>query len=416
MTQVKRGKGFLNTPGPTNVPDRVLSAMHTPAVDLNDPRLLDTVASCFEDMRTVFRTREGRIFMYITNGHGAWEAALVNVLSPGDRLLVPETGNFSAGWRDVAAAYGAEIEEIPNDWRKAIQPAQIAERLAADKDKKIKAVLLVHTDTAVGITADVKAVREAMDKIGHPALLMVDTIASLGTVDFRMDDWGVDVAVAASQKGLMMPPGLGFVAAGPRAIEAHKKATAPRRYWDWGARLEPESYRKFCGTAPEHHMFGMRAALDMLLEEGLENAFRRHQMLADATRAAIEVWSKANVLSFNAVNPAERSNGVTTILVADGYDGAAIREVAREVFQTGLGGGLGKLNGKAFRIGHMGDMNEPMLLGALSAVEATLSYLDIPYERGGVDAAIRSIAAARKRMDQASSPITLVTPGTKPAA
>lgn len=416
MKQVKRGKGFLNTPGPTNVPDRVLNAMHTPAVDLNDPVLLETIASCFEDMKTVFRTRDGRIFMYITNGHGAWEAALVNVLSPGDRLLVPETGNFSAGWRDVASAYGAEIEEIPNDWRTAIDPGQITARLAADKEQKIKAVLLVHTDTAVGITADVKAVREAIDAAGHPALLMVDTIASLGTVDFRMDDWGVDVAVAASQKGLMMPPGLGVVAAGPRAIAAHRKATVPRRYWDWGARLEPESYRKFCGTAPEHHLFGMRAALDMLLEEGLENAFRRHQMLADATRAAVAEWSKAGVLSFNAVNPAERSNGVTTILVGEGHDGAAIREVAREVFQTGLGGGLGKMNGKAFRIGHMGDMNEPMLLGALAAVEATFSYLGIPYGKGGVDAAIQCIATARLRQDQASSSITLVSPGKKPAA
>ncbi|KZD08157.1 aminotransferase [Oceanibaculum pacificum] len=403
--QVKRGRGFLSTPGPTNVPDRVLNAMHRPAVDLNDPDFLELVNSCFDDLKKVFQTKNGEIFVYITNGHGAWEAALANVLSAGDKLLVPETGNFSGGWRDVATAFGASVQEIPNDWRRAMDPAKVAEALAADKAQEIKAVLLVHTDTAVGITADVQAVRKAIDSVGHPALLMVDTIASLGTVDFRMDEWGVDVAVSASQKGLMVPPGLGVVAAGPRAVEAHRTATAPRRYWDWGARLQSEGYRKFCGTAPEHHMFAMREALDMIFEEGLENIFRRHQMLADAVRDCVSVWTEAGALSFNAINPAERSNGVTTILTAEGVDAVLLRETARDVFQTALGGGLGKLQGKAFRIGHMGDLNEPMILGTLSAVETTLAYLDIPYQRGGIDAAIRSLAEARKKAAAVAAPV-----------
>ena len=408
MNQVKRGRAFLSTPGPTNVPDRVLNAMHRAAVDLNDPVLVDSMTASFADMKKVFQTTQSEIFIYITNGHGAWEAALANVLSAGDKILVPETGNFSGGWRDVAAAYGATIQEIPNDWRRAMDPAKVAEALAADKNHEIKAVLLVHTDTAVGITADVPAVRKVIDSVGHPALLMVDTIASLGTVDFRMDEWGVDIAVTASQKGLMMPPGLGIVAANPKAVEVHRHSTAPRRYWDWDARLQSEGYRKFCGTAPEHHMFAMREALDMIFEEGLENIFRRHQMLADAVRACVAVWAEAGALSFNAINPAERSNGVTTILTAEGVDAVLLRETARDRFQTAVGGGLGKLQGKAFRIGHMGDLNEGMILGTLSAVEATMAYLGIPYQRGGVDAAIRSIAEAHRKADAVPTPMTRV--------
>jgi alanine-glyoxylate transaminase/serine-glyoxylate transaminase/serine-pyruvate transaminase len=393
---VKRGRKFLNTPGPTNVPQRVLNAMHRDTMDLSDPEFLDVAISCFSDLKKVFKT-EGEIFIYTANGHGAWEAALSNVFSAGDVVLVPETGNFSNSWSMMAKALGIVCETVPNDWRTAIRPADVAAALAKDTTRRIKAVLLVHTDTATSITADIKGVRDAIDSTGHPALLIVDAIASLGTVEFRMDEWGVDATVAASQKGLMMSPGLGFVAAGPKALEAHKSATLPRSYWDWQVRLQAESYRWFCGTAPQLQIFGLRESLDMLFEEGLETVFERHKVLADATRAAVSVWSRANDgVQFHAVNANERSNGVTTILLPDGADGNKLREFCRDEMMAGLGGGLGKLNGKAFRIGHMGDMNAPMLYGTLGAVESTLSYLDIPYEAGGVTAAIQSITAVKK--------------------
>jgi alanine-glyoxylate transaminase / serine-glyoxylate transaminase / serine-pyruvate transaminase len=392
---VKRGRKFLNTPGPTNVPESVLNAMHRNTMDLSDPDFLDVAISCFSDMQKVFKT-EGTVFIYTCNGHGAWEAALTNTLSPGDKVLVPETGNFSNSWSDMARALGIVCESLPNDWRVATSPANVRERLARDPGHEIKAVLLVHTDTATSITSDVKAVRKAIDDAGHPALLMVDTVASLGTVDFRMDEWKVDVAVAASQKGLMMAPGLGFVAASEKAVAAHATSKMPRRYWDWEIRLQQENYRWFCGTAPQLLVFGLREALDLLLEEGLDQVFERHQVLADATRAAVSQWALGNAVSFNAVNPKERSNAVTTILLPDGVDGNALRTTVRDEMMVGLGGGLGKLNGKAFRIGHMGDLNAPMLYGALASVESVLAYMDVPIQKGGVTAAIDVITAEKK--------------------
>jgi len=393
---VKRGRSLLNTPGPTNVPEQVQQAMVRTPLDLGDPRALSMIETCFRDLKKIFKT-EHEIFMYAANGHGAWEAALVNTMSPGDLLLVPELGNFSTGWGEMAEALQMRTETIKGDWRQAIDPAKIRDRLAADKKHEIKGVLVIQTDTATSVTCDVPAIRKAIDESGHPALLFVDTIPTLAVTDFRMDEWGVDVAVSASQKGLMMPPGLGFVAASPKALEAHKKATSQRRYWDWSLRLAAESYRTFCGTSPQIQLYGLRASLDMLLEEGLENVFARHKRLARATRIAVEHWGQAGAMELNAINPDQYADGVTTILLKEGYDGTKIRDVCRDELQCALGGGLRNLSGKAFRIGHMGDMNEPMLYGALASVEATFAYLDVPYTPGGVTKAIEYLVECRKR-------------------
>jgi len=392
---LKRGRKFLNTPGPTNLPPRVLNAMHRDTMDLNDPEFLDAAAESFEGLKRVIRTG-GEVFSYIANGHGAWEAALVNILAPGDLVLVPETGHFSSSWANMAEALGIEIQGVPGDWRRAHDPEKIAQALADDTGHRIKAVLMVQTDTATGTTSDVKAVRAAIDGARHPALLVVDTIASLGTIDFRMDDWGVDVTIAASQKGLMMAPGLGFVAANDKAIAAHKRTPRERRYWDWTPRMGSGGYRAFCGTAPQLQIFGLREGLAALFEEGLERVFERHRVLAGATWKAIDVWAQAGALEINALVPAERSMGVTTIRTAEGIDGDRIREVCRDEMLAGIGGGLGAFGGTAFRIGHMGDMNAPMLYACLGAVEATLAYLDVPHTPGGVTAAVQHVAAYKK--------------------
>ncbi|HEY9569088.1 MAG TPA: aminotransferase class V-fold PLP-dependent enzyme [Thalassobaculum sp.] len=392
---LKRGRKFLNTPGPTNVPPRVLSAMHRDTMDLNDPEFLDAAAESFVGLKRVFRT-EGEVFSYIANGHGAWEAALVNVLAPGDLVLVPETGHFSSSWAGMAEALGIVVQTVPGDWRRAHDPEKIGQALADDTAHRIKAVLMVQTDTATGTTSDIRAVREAMNRAGHPALLVVDTIASLGTIDYRMDEWGVDVTIAASQKGLMMAPGLGFVAANDKAVAAHRRTVRERRYWDWTPRMGSGGYRAFCGTAPQLLIFGLREGLAALFEEGLERVFERHRVLAAATWKAIDVWAGAGALEINALVPAERSMGVTTIRTAEGIDGDRIREVCRDEMLAGIGGGLGTFGGKAFRIGHMGDMNAPMLYACLGAVEATLAYLDVPHTPGGVTAAVGHVAEYKK--------------------
>ncbi len=272
----------------------------------------------------------------------------------------------------------------------------LTEHQTKDTKKDIKGILIIHTETATGITNDLPTIRSAIDSADHPGLLIVDTVAAAGTIDYRMDEWGIDVTVGASQKGLMMPPGIGIVAAGEKALSATKESTMPRLYWDWKTRLEAEHYRKFCGTAPQLMVFGMREALNMLFEEGLENVFERHRVLAAATHAAVEVWGQAGTLSLNAVEPKERSNGVTTILTSDGIDAGQFRDICRDEMMVGLGGGLGDLSGKAFRIGHMGDINAPMLYAALSAVESTLGYLNIKYASGGVTAAIEYITNVKK--------------------
>jgi len=390
-----RGRNFLMTPGPSNVPDRVLAAMHRPAVDLVDSDFMAVTDSCFADLARVFRT-DSRVFVYASNGHGAWEAALANLIGEGDLVLVPFTGVFSAAWGALARDLGAEVEKVAGDWRRAFDPDRIEERLRADRDHRIKAVLAVHTDTATSVTSDIAAVRRALDACRHPALLMADVVASLGTVDFRMDDWGVDVAVAGSQKGLMTPPGLAFTAVSPRALERSRATGIRRGYWDWPRRVDSEEfYMKFFGTPPEHLIWALREALDMLFEEGLETAFARHRRLADAVHAAVGVWGETGALELNAVAPAERATSVTTIRVAKGIDSNRLRILAREALDVSLGYGLGPLDGKAFRIGHMGWINEPMVLGALGGVEMAMQACGVPYRKGGVTAAVDTLAAAR---------------------
>jgi alanine-glyoxylate transaminase/serine-glyoxylate transaminase/serine-pyruvate transaminase len=384
---VRNGREFLSIPGPTVVPDEVLSAMHRPAIEIYSGALVDITTSCLEDLRRVFRTK-GRTYIYAANGHGAWEAALVNVLSQGDKVLALESGIFAVGWGEMAAMIGIEVEALPGDWRRAVDPAAVEARLREDKAGEIKAVLVVQVDTASAVVNDIAAIRKAMDAAGHPALLMVDAIASLGTMPFEMDGWGIDVAVTGSQKGLMTPPGLSFVAAVDRAGAAHRNAGLRTRYWDWTGREGEVHYHKYCGTPPEHMLFGLRKALDMLFEEGFENVFERHRLLAEAVRRAVGVWAQGGVLDFNVVEPAERADAVTTVLMSDGRDPKPLLEYCDTKCGVVLGIGIGDLSGKAFRIAHMGHVNAPMILGTLGGLEIGLVALGIPHGKGGVQAAI----------------------------
>ncbi len=388
---VRNGREFLSIPGPTTVPDEVLSAMHRPAIEIYSGALEDITTSCLEDLRRVFRTR-GRTYIYAANGHGAWEAALVNVLSRGDKVLVLESGIFALGWGEMAAMLGVEVERLPGDWRRAVDPAAVEARLREDKAGEIKAVLVVQVDTASAVVNDIPAIRKAMDAAGHPALLMADAIASLGTMVFEMDDWGVDVAVTGSQKGLMTPPGLSFVAAGDKAVAAHQNAGLRTRYWDWTVREGDLHYHKYCGTPPEHMLFALRKALDLLFEEGLENVFERHRLLAEAVRRAVGVWAKDGALEFNVTEPAERADAVTTVLMNDGRDPKSLLDYCDRKCGVVLGIGIGDSSGKAFRIAHMGHINAPMILGTLGVVEIGLGALGIPHGKGGVQAAIDWLA------------------------
>ncbi len=391
---VANGRAFLSIPGPTTVPDEVLAAMHRPAVDIYTGPLIDTTMSCLEDMRRLFRT-EGRSYVYAANGHGAWEAALSNVLSRGETVLVLESGRFALGWGEMAKMLGIEVEVLPGDWRRAVDPAALEARLKADTSGRIKAVMVVQIDTASSVVNDIPALRKAIDAAGHSALFMVDTIASLATMPFEMDDWGIDVAVTGSQKGLMTPPGLGFVAAGQRAVAAHAQADLRTRYWDWTQREGPEHYQKYCGTPPEHLMFGLRQALDMIFAEGLEAVFRRHRLLAEAVRAAVEVWRQGGVLDFNILAESARADSVTTVLVnREGSAGALVDYLRRHCGVT-IGIGIGELGGKAIRIAHMGHVNAPMILGTLGAIEMALIALRIPSGNGS------GVAAAAERLGRA---------------
>jgi len=375
---LNRGRQFLSIPGPTTVPDEVLQAMHRPAIDIyggaHGGELLQTTLSCLADLKTVFAT-EGDTYIYIANGHGAWEGAVSNVLNAGDTVLILESGRFATGWGEMAASMGVETEVLTGDWCRAVDPNKVEERLRADTGGKIKAVLVVQVDTASGCINDIAAIRTAIDAAGHNALLMVDTIASLACAPFEMDAWGVDVAVGGSQKGLMTPPGLSFVAANERAKNAHKHAGLRTAYWDWTLRDEDEHYRKYCGTPPVHLLFALRRAMDMLLDEGLENVFRRHALLAGATHAAIEVWRQGGAFDFNITEPAERSPSVTTVRMTDGVDPGQIRAFCHDKLGVTLGLGIGDLSGKAFRVAHMGHVNAPMMLGTLGSLEIALDVL-----------------------------------------
>lgn len=387
----QRGWNFVQTPGPTNIPNRVLSAMHQPAVEFLGPEFMDFSRQLFDDLKPLFGTT-GDLVMYASNGHGCWEAALTNALNVGDKVLVPETGRFALSWADFAGKLGIESEIVANDWRRAVDPNAVEAALRADTNHEIKAVLLVHTDTGTGITSDVAGVRAAMDAAGHPALLMCDTIASLMTTEYDMDGWGVDVTIGAGQKGFMLPPGVGFNAVSAKARAAAKACSRPGNYWDWAQRLDSEEfYMSFCGTAPEHMMFGLRAAVDMLNEEGIDNVMARHRRLSRAIHAAVETWAEAGAMEINATEPDERSNSVTTILLDEKFDPMDIRRTCRERFNTALGNGMGKIMHESFRIGHMGDLNEPMIFGVIGVVEAALGICGVPHGRGGVNAAIDSL-------------------------
>jgi alanine-glyoxylate transaminase/serine-glyoxylate transaminase/serine-pyruvate transaminase len=383
---VRAGREFLAIPGPTNVPDEVLGAMHRPAMDIYSGPLLALTDGLLRDVARIFRT-DGRAYIYIANGHGAWEATLTNVLSKGDKILVLESGRFAIGWGDNARRMGVEVEVLKGDLRRAVRPAEVEARLKADKQGAIKAVLVAQIDTASGVVNDIEAIGQAMRAADHDALLMVDTVASLGCMPFEMDAWRVDVAMSGSQKGLMTPPGLGFVAANDRAREIHRKAGLRTPYWDWTEREGDLHYQKYAGTPPEHLLFGLRKALDMLFEEGLENVFRRHRLLAESVRRAVGAWAEGQAISFNIIEPSERCDTVTAVLLA-GRDPEALRAYCNDNCGVVLGHGIGELSGKAFRIAHMGHVNAPMVLGTLSVIEVGLAALGIPHGRGGAQAAI----------------------------
>jgi alanine-glyoxylate transaminase/serine-glyoxylate transaminase/serine-pyruvate transaminase len=383
---VRAGREFLAIPGPTTMPDEVLQAMHRPALDIYSDQMVELTESLLADLSRLFATK-GQSYIYIANGHGAWEATLSNVLSRGDKVLVLESGRFAIGWGQAAAAMGAEVEVLKGDWRRAIRASEVEARLSQDKDHRIKAILAVQVDTASGAYNDIEAIGKAIKGCGHPALFMVDTVASLGCMPFEMDAWGIDVAMSGSQKGLMTPPGLGFVAANDRARAVHKKADLRTPYWDWTEREGAEHYRKYAGTAPVHLLFALRKAIDMLHVEGLENAHLRHRLLAEAVRRAVAVWGEGQVLGFNIAEASERSNTVTTVTM-NGHDPAALQRYCKEKCGVVLGTGIGDLSGQAFRIAHMGHVNAPMVLGTLGVIEVGLNALDIPHGKGGTEAAI----------------------------
>jgi alanine-glyoxylate transaminase/serine-glyoxylate transaminase/serine-pyruvate transaminase len=384
---VRAGRELLALPGPTNIPDEVLQAMHRPALDIYSSEMVQLTEGLLSDLSRLFATT-GHSYIYIANGHGAWEATLSNVLSRGDKVLVLESGRFAINWGNAAAAMGAEVERLKGDYRRAVRPAEVEERLRQDKSHSIKAVLVVQVDTASGVVNDIEAIGKAIKASGHPALYMVDAVASLGCMPFEMDKWGIDVAMSGSQKGLMTPPGLGFVAANDRAREVHKKANLRTPYWDWTEREGPEHYRKYAGTAPVHLLFALRKAINMLSEEGLPHAFERHRLLAEAVRRAVAVWSEGQALGFSITDPRERANTVTTITLADGHDPAVLQRYCKEKCGLVLGTGIGELQGKAFRIAHMGHVNAPMMLGTLGVVDVALKALGIPHGKGGTEAAI----------------------------
>ena len=387
---VANGREFLSIPGPTNIPDAVLQAMHRPAIDIYSGDMVELTRTLLEDLPKLFRT-SGRTFIYAANGHGGWEAAVSNVLSRGETVLVLESGVFAIGWGDMARMLGIKVEVLKGSWRRAVDPAAVAQRLAADTAHEIKAILVVQVDTASAVVNDIQAIRRAIDGADHPALLMVDCVASLGCMPFEMDAWKVDVAMSGSQKGLMTPPGLAFVAANDRALAAHQKADLRTRYWDWTFRMGEVHYQKYGGTPPQHLLFALRKALDMLLAEGLDRAAHRHALLGEATRRAVSRWAEGGALAFNITEPAERSNSVTTVLTP-GRDPKPLLDYCRAHCGVVVGVGIGELSGKAFRIAHMGHINAPMVFGVLGSIEMGLAALGIPHGSGGVQAAVDYLA------------------------
>ena len=381
------GRHFLQIPGPTNVPERVLRAIERPTIDHRGPAFGAMGRDILEGLRDIFRTR-GPVVIYPASGTGAWEAALVNTLSPRDRVLMFETGHFALLWCALAERLGLVVERVPGDWRRGVDVEAAAERLARDRERAIKAVCAVHNETSTGVRAPIALLRSALDREDHPALLFVDTISSLASMDYRHDEWGVDVTVAGSQKGLMLPPGLSFNALSDKALAAAKGAGLARSYWDWGPMLSANASGFFPYTPATNLLFGLAEAIAMLNEEGFDAVFARHERLAEATRRAVRAWG----LDVFCREPGAHSASLTGVLMPEGHDADAFRAVALERFNLSLGNGLGKLGGKVFRIGHLGDFNELMLAGTLAGIEMGLAVAGVPHRRGGVQAALDYLA------------------------
>ncbi|HYA37510.1 MAG TPA: aminotransferase class V-fold PLP-dependent enzyme [Candidatus Methylomirabilis sp.] len=388
---VQRGRHFLQIPGPTNVPDRVLRAMDAPTIDHRGPEFARLTLSILDGIKSIFQTT-GDVVIFPSSGTGAWEASLVNSLSPGDKVLMFETGHFAMLWQRMAKTLGLDAEVVPGDWRHGVDPAQVESRLAADRDKKIKAVAVVHNETSTGVTSRIAAIRRAMDRANHPGLFMVDTISSLASIDYRHDEWGVDVTVGGSQKGLMLPPGIAFNAISAKARAAAKSARFPKSYWNWEEMIAANKSGFFPYTPATNLLYGLREAIQMLQEEGLDNVFARHARLAEATRRAARAWG----LDILCLDPEEYSNTLTTLVMPEGHDADEMRQLILERFNLSLGTGLGKLKGKVFRIGHLGDFNELMLAGTLCGVEMGLAAAGVPHKKGGVLAALEYLAAGEQ--------------------
>src|ERR1700692_1280195 len=386
---IHTGRHFLQIPGPTNVPDRVLRAMDQPVIDHRGPEFAELGLAGLSGLRDVFQTK-GHVIVYPSSGTGACEAALVNALSARDRVIIFETGQFSNVWRQVAERLGLDVDYVPGNWRRGASAADLEARLSADTRRAIKAVVCIHNETATGVTSRVSELRRVLNRLRHPALLIVDAISSLACIDYRMDEWEVDVTVCGSQEGLMAPPGLGFNARSEKALAANKSAKLPRSYWDWQEMLKHNRNGSFPYTPATNLLFALREALHMLHEEGLPNVFARHNRHAEATRAAVRAWG----LEIVCAEPKEYSSSLTAAFTPEGHDSDLLRRLVLEHFDMSLGAGLGKLKGRAFRIGHLGSFNDLMLAGTLSGVEMGLRLARMPHQDGGVAAARNSRAPA----------------------
>jgi alanine-glyoxylate transaminase / serine-glyoxylate transaminase / serine-pyruvate transaminase len=383
-TAYRAGRHFLQIPGPTNVPDRILRAMDRPIIDHRGPAFSRLAHECLEGMKSIFKMRTGQVFIYPASGTGAWEAAIVNTLSPGDHVLMFETGQFALLWRKIAERFGLVVDFVRGDWRHGVDSMTVATKLAQDAAHRIKAVMCVHNETSTGVTSRISEIRRAMNETDHPGLLMVDTISSLGSIDYRHEEWAVDVTVGGSQKGLMLPPGLSFNAVSEKALAAAKTAALPRSYWSWEEMLEPNQSGYFPYTPATNLLYGLREAISMLAEEGLDDVFRRHARHAEATRRAVHAWG----LELLCLDPREYSNSLTAVLMPKGFDEAEFRRVVLESFDLSLGAGLGKLKGTVFRIGHLGDFNDLTLCATLCGVEMGLEKFGVPFRKGGIVAAM----------------------------
>ena len=382
-TSPRSGRHFLQIPGPTNVPDRILRAIDRPTIDHRGPDFARLGSEILAALKPVFKT-SAPVVVYPASGTGAWEAALVNTLSPGDRVLMAETGHFASLWCEMARRLGLEVELLPGDWRHGVDPERVGAALAEDRARTIKAIAVVHNETSTGVTSRIAEVRRAIDQAGHPGLLMVDTISSLASIDYRHDEWGVDVTVAGSQKGLMLPPGLSFNAVGDKALAAARSARLPRSYWDWAPMLAANAKGVFPYTPATNLLYGLREALAMLHEQGLERVFARHDRHAEATRRAVRAWG----LEVLCQDPREYSSSLTAVLMPDGADADALRCLILERVDLSLGNGLGRLAGKVFRIGHLGDFNDLMLAGTLAGIELGLKATGLPLAGSRVAAAL----------------------------